>query len=258
MGVAFWPAIGRSRDGSWSEPGVAVAGLDRDAACELGQRYRQLAVYELTEHEVRVVRSRAARSSTRPHAGNGHCPRASPRGGSAGPFVQCQQRDDADRPAEPGRTSGAESEASERSTTVAAVDVDRQIELLTAGAVDVISEAELRKKLETGRPLRVKLGHRPHRLRHPSRLRGGAAPAAAASRISATSRCSSSATSPRWSATRRASRRPGPASRRTRSTRTRRATSSRRPASSTRRPSGSRSCATPSGSPRSTWRPCCR
>ena len=31
----------------------------------------------------------------------------------------------------------------------AAVDVDRQIELLTAGAVDVISEAELRKKLET-------------------------------------------------------------------------------------------------------------
>jgi tyrosyl-tRNA synthetase len=38
------------------------------------------------------------------------------------------------------------------------VDVDRQIELLTAGAVDVISEPELRKKLETGRPLRVKLG----------------------------------------------------------------------------------------------------
>jgi len=38
------------------------------------------------------------------------------------------------------------------------VDVDRQIQLLTVGAVDVISEAELRKKLETGRPLRVKLG----------------------------------------------------------------------------------------------------
>src|SRR4051794_31286841 len=37
-------------------------------------------------------------------------------------------------------------------------DVDRQIELLTAGAVDVISPAELRKKLETGTPLRVKLG----------------------------------------------------------------------------------------------------
>jgi tyrosyl-tRNA synthetase len=38
------------------------------------------------------------------------------------------------------------------------VDVDRQVELLTAGAVDVISEDELRKKLATGRPLRVKLG----------------------------------------------------------------------------------------------------
>jgi tyrosyl-tRNA synthetase len=40
----------------------------------------------------------------------------------------------------------------------AAVDVDRQLELLTAGAVDLISAAELRAKLELGRPLRVKLG----------------------------------------------------------------------------------------------------
>ena len=40
----------------------------------------------------------------------------------------------------------------------AAVDVDRQVELLTAGAVDVISEEELRKKLAADRPLRVKLG----------------------------------------------------------------------------------------------------
>ena len=38
------------------------------------------------------------------------------------------------------------------------MDVDRQLELLTAGAVDVISPAELRTKLERGRPLRVKLG----------------------------------------------------------------------------------------------------
>jgi tyrosyl-tRNA synthetase len=38
------------------------------------------------------------------------------------------------------------------------VDIDRQIELLTAGAVDVISEAELRAKLAGGRRLRVKLG----------------------------------------------------------------------------------------------------
>jgi len=38
------------------------------------------------------------------------------------------------------------------------VDVDRQLSLLTAHAVDVISEAELRKKIARGVPLRVKLG----------------------------------------------------------------------------------------------------
>jgi tyrosyl-tRNA synthetase len=38
------------------------------------------------------------------------------------------------------------------------VDADRQLELLTAGAVDVISPGELRKKLERGTPLRIKLG----------------------------------------------------------------------------------------------------
>jgi len=38
------------------------------------------------------------------------------------------------------------------------VDVDRRLELLTAGAVDVISRPDLAKKLERGQPLRVKLG----------------------------------------------------------------------------------------------------
>jgi tyrosyl-tRNA synthetase len=38
------------------------------------------------------------------------------------------------------------------------VDVDRQLRILTANAVDVISEPELRKNLERGTPLRVKLG----------------------------------------------------------------------------------------------------
>src|SRR5262249_23255601 len=37
-------------------------------------------------------------------------------------------------------------------------DVDRQLRLLTANAVDVISEKELRRKLGRGTPLRVKLG----------------------------------------------------------------------------------------------------
>jgi len=56
IGVSFWPADGQSVDGSWSEPGVAVGGLDRAEACELGRRYGQLAVYELDEHDVHVVR----------------------------------------------------------------------------------------------------------------------------------------------------------------------------------------------------------
>ena len=55
-GVTFWPAIGTSPDASWSEPGVAVAGLDRTRACAYGRRYGQLAVYELTAEEVHVVR----------------------------------------------------------------------------------------------------------------------------------------------------------------------------------------------------------
>src|SRR5690348_13428817 len=38
------------------------------------------------------------------------------------------------------------------------VDADRQLEILTANAVDVISAAELRTKIERGAPLRVKLG----------------------------------------------------------------------------------------------------
>ncbi len=39
-----------------------------------------------------------------------------------------------------------------------AVPVDEQLEILTAGAVDVVSEGELRARLERGVPLRVKLG----------------------------------------------------------------------------------------------------
>jgi tyrosyl-tRNA synthetase len=37
-------------------------------------------------------------------------------------------------------------------------NVDEQLRVLTAGAVDVITEAELRRKLERGAPLRAKLG----------------------------------------------------------------------------------------------------
>jgi len=56
IGATVWPATGRSPDGSWSEPGVAITGLDRADACDLGRRYGQLGVFELTETEVHVVR----------------------------------------------------------------------------------------------------------------------------------------------------------------------------------------------------------
>jgi hypothetical protein len=55
IGATFWPALGRSPDGSWSEPGVALANFDRARACTLGDRYGQLAVYELSDEEVLVV-----------------------------------------------------------------------------------------------------------------------------------------------------------------------------------------------------------
>jgi hypothetical protein len=55
-GRTWWPADGHSPDESWSEPGVALGGLDRDTACALGERYGQLAVFELTGAVVRVVR----------------------------------------------------------------------------------------------------------------------------------------------------------------------------------------------------------
>ena len=39
-----------------------------------------------------------------------------------------------------------------------AVDVDEQVRILGTGAVDLLTEADLRRKLATGRPLRAKLG----------------------------------------------------------------------------------------------------
>ena len=58
------------------------------------------------------------------------------------------------------------------------VDVDRQMQLLTAGAVDVIAEQELRTKLAPGPAAAGEARHRPDRVRHPPRLRRRAAPPA--------------------------------------------------------------------------------
>ena len=56
--------------------------------------------------------------------------------------------------------------------------VDEQLGSSTAGAVDVITEADLRRKLERGHAAAGEARHRPHRVRHPPRLRGRAAQAA--------------------------------------------------------------------------------
>ena len=56
--------------------------------------------------------------------------------------------------------------------------VDEQFRVLTAGAVDVISEAELRTQARARRAAAGQARHRPDRVRHPSRVRGRAAPAA--------------------------------------------------------------------------------
>jgi tyrosyl-tRNA synthetase len=46
----------------------------------------------------------------------------------------------------------------EKSRKNSAADVDRRIEMVRRGAVELINEAELRRKLESGRKLRIKLG----------------------------------------------------------------------------------------------------
>ncbi|MSY07479.1 MAG: tyrosine--tRNA ligase, partial [Actinobacteria bacterium] len=48
--------------------------------------------------------------------------------------------------------------ASDLLASTLVTSVEDQIKILTAGTVDVISEADLRKKLSAGKPLRVKLG----------------------------------------------------------------------------------------------------
>jgi len=41
---------------------------------------------------------------------------------------------------------------------MSAVPVEEQLRILRTGTVDLITEADLRRKLATGRPLRAKLG----------------------------------------------------------------------------------------------------
>jgi hypothetical protein len=49
-------AKGESPDGDWSEVSVAVAGIEREEACQYGARFGQLAIFELDHEHLRVVR----------------------------------------------------------------------------------------------------------------------------------------------------------------------------------------------------------
>ncbi|MGI8755653.1 MAG: DUF3293 domain-containing protein [Acidimicrobiales bacterium] len=53
--IQWWPAVGTSPDGIHSELSVAVSGLDRSEAVELGRRFDQLAIFELTAETQAVV-----------------------------------------------------------------------------------------------------------------------------------------------------------------------------------------------------------
>lgn len=54
-GWEFFAANGRSRDGSWSEPGIAIRGIDRADALELGRQWRQHALYHATPEGLSIV-----------------------------------------------------------------------------------------------------------------------------------------------------------------------------------------------------------
>ena len=54
-GHDYFDAVGRARDGQWEERGFAVLGADRTWAVELGRRFGQLAIFELTTEGLRVL-----------------------------------------------------------------------------------------------------------------------------------------------------------------------------------------------------------
>ncbi len=55
IGARWVAATGSACDGSWSERGVCAFGLGRERAVELGARYGQLAVFELSAAGLAVI-----------------------------------------------------------------------------------------------------------------------------------------------------------------------------------------------------------
>ena len=81
-GLTMARAVGRSPDGAHSEASVAVSGLTRQQAREVGQQYGQEAIYEITADTVLLIScntDRTASTSRIPPNSSGH-------NGGAGPF----------------------------------------------------------------------------------------------------------------------------------------------------------------------------
>ena len=65
------------------------------------------------------------------------------------------------------------------------LSVDEQMRIITSGAAQIVPEADLRKKLEKGEPLNIKLGVDPtspdlHALQHRSRTWATTSPSSSA------------------------------------------------------------------------------
>src|SRR5581483_6091543 len=58
LAVQTWPSSGFDAQSGHREEGVAVAGLEEDAACALGRRYRQNAIFSWTPDGWHVVSCR--------------------------------------------------------------------------------------------------------------------------------------------------------------------------------------------------------
>lgn len=64
--VCWRPAVGRSVDGSWAEPGFLVGGLSNEEAAALAAQWSQLAVFVIGLDDVVVIAADGSRLCDRP------------------------------------------------------------------------------------------------------------------------------------------------------------------------------------------------
>ena len=64
--LCWLPAVGRSADGSWAEPGFLVGGLSESEAAALAAAWDQLAVFVVTRDDVVALAADGSRLCARP------------------------------------------------------------------------------------------------------------------------------------------------------------------------------------------------